>query len=376
MVADLVIFEKENDTQNIIKNYLEDYPEIRTDNIFDDYAAGLRYVKENKPKIILFSMTKDSTACFKIIQKLAEYKTNVIVLSEDFTTSNIIKVLRHGAKDFVSKPIIKKDLQTAISKCVQDDVKVLNKSQIISVFSNKGGIGKTAIAVNLAMELTKLTREKVLLMDLNLPVGDIPTFLDIKPTVSISDVINNSQNDNQNYIKDICCRYKTTDLYILAEPLNIRQPYTITPKQITQLFNYLKNYFSYIIVDMGSAVDKFNLSILDNADMILLTTIINLPLIRNCQRCIDLFQTLNYPENKVKILVNRYLENDEITVNDVEKTLNKTVYWKIPNNYYTVMSSINKGITLSEVNENSNITESFTGLAVKILEDMFEKDIK
>ena len=61
---------------------------------------------------------------------------------------------------------------------------------------------------------------------------------------------------------------------------------------------------------------------------------------------------------------------------DVEKAIKKQVYWKIPNNYYTMMSSINKGIPVSEVNENSNITESFTQLASKITEDMFEQDLK
>ena len=65
-----------------------------------------------------------------------------------------------------------------------------------------------------------------------------------------------------------------------------------------------------------------------------------------------------------------------ISYEGLEKALKKKVYWKLPNNYYTMMSSINKGIPVSEVNENSNITESFTQLASKITEDMFEQDLK
>ena len=126
---------------------------------------------------------------------------------------------------------------------------------------------------------------------------------------------------------------------------------------------------------MGTSVDKLNMTILENSDIILLVTIVNLPLIRNCQRCLDLFGNLEFPANKTKIIINRYLENDEITVEDVEKALNKNVYWKVPNNYFTIMSSINKGIPVSEVNENSNITESFSQLASKLTDDLFETDI-
>ena len=126
---------------------------------------------------------------------------------------------------------------------------------------------------------------------------------------------------------------------------------------------------------MGTSVYKLNMTILENSDIILLVTIVNLPLIRNCQRCLDLFENLEFPANKTKIIINRYLENDEITVEDVEKALNKNVYWKVPNNYFTIMSSINKGIPVSEVNENSNITESFSQLASKLTDDLFETDI-
>jgi pilus assembly protein CpaE len=376
MNTSLIIFEKESTTKDVLLGYLSEFEEIEVTKVFDDYTEGLRYVKTNPAKIILFSMTSDKPTCFKMIKRLSDFGVNVIVLSEDYTTSNIIQTLRYGAKDFVSKPVIKKDLSVALIKCSQENVKVMEKSQIIAVYSNKGGVGKTALATNLAVELTRLTRDKVALVDLNLPIGDITTFLDIKPSVDISEIINNAKGKDNKFILDACCKYKASELYILAEPPHIEQDRTLTPKQIVSLFEILRKAFSYIVVDMGTNVDKLNMTILEHSDMILLTTIVNLPLIRNCQRCLDLFDNLEFPKDKTKIVINRYLENDEITIEDVEKTLDKKIYWKLPNNYLTIMSSINKGVPVSEVNENSNITESFTGLASKITEDLFEADLK
>ena len=369
----LVIFEKDSSVVDIIKGYLPDCGDISVDKVYSDYNKGFKYVKENKSKVVIFSFTPDKMTSLKMISKMSDLGVNVIALSDDYTTSNIIQTLRSGAKDFVAKPIIKKDFIGAIKKCCQDNVKVLNKSQIITVFSNKGGIGKTAIAVNLAYELSKQIRDKVALVDLNLPIGDIPTFLDIRPTIDISEIADNLQNKK---IIDACSQYKSSDMFVLAEPLHIQQNRALNPKQVKNLFNSLRESFSYIVVDMGSVVDKLNMAILQNSDVILLTTVVNLPLIRNCQRCLDLFNNLEIPDSKVKILLNRYLENDEITVTDVEKTLHKPVYWKVPNNYFTMMSSINKGIPVSEINENSNVTDSFSKLASKIADDMFEQDLQ
>lgn len=373
MVTKLVIFEQEEQTVDIIKGYLSGLENIEVDNSFSDYSEGYRYVRENNIKLVLFSVSQAKDTCYRMIKKLFDIGVNVIAMSEDYTTSNIIQLLRCGAKDFVSKPVISKDLLVAIVKCTQEDVKVLKKSQIISVFSNKGGVGKTAVATNLAYEFARLTREKVVLVDLNLPIGDVTTFLDIKPIVDISEVINNT---DKNLVFDACQRYKDSSLYVLAEPPYIEQSRNLSPAQIVKLFDYLREKFSYIVIDMGTNVDKLNMSILEQSDIVLLVTVVNLPLIRNCQRCLDLFENLEFPDSKIKIVINRYLENDEITVEDVEKTLNKQVYWKIPNNYFTIMSSINKAIPVSEVNENSNITESFTMLASKMADDLFENDLK
>ena len=372
MNKNLIIFEKEETSQEIIKSYLAEIPDITIEKIFTEYPAGVKYAKENKPKLAIFAMTSDKTASFKMIKRLADFGINVLVLSEDYTTANIIQTLRYGAKDFVSKPIIKNEFIQSVKKCLAEEVRTMKKSQIISVYSNKGGVGKTVVATNLAVELARLTREKVLLIDLNLPIGDVTTFLDVKPSVNICEIANERAVEN---VKGACRQYKNSSLYVLAEPPYMEQSKMLTASQVVKLFDAVRDLFAYIVIDMGTNIDKANITILEESDVILLVTVVNLPLIRNCQRCLALFANYNIPADKTKILINRYLDNDEITTEDVEKALNKKVYWKIPNNYYTIMSSINKGIPVSDVNENSNITESFSQLASTLIENLFEKEL-
>ena len=137
----------------------------------------------------------------------------------------------------------------------------------------------------------------------------------------------------------------------------------------------LRKVFSYIILDISANIDPNSLKILDKSDMILFTTIVNIPAIRNAQRCLTLFDSRKYNKNKVKIIINRYMENDEIKIEDIETVLDRKIYWKIPNNYFSIMEAINKGVPVNKVNSSSNITENFRELAEKISNEFVEDTI-
>ena len=114
---------------------------------------------------------------------------------------------------------------------------------------------------------------------------------------------------------------------------------------------------------------------MDSSDIILFTTIVNIPAIRNAQRCLNLFRSRRYPKDKVKVIVNRFMDNDEINIEDIENTLGEKVYWKIPNNYFTIMEAINKGVSISEINQTSNIGTNFRDFASKISDDIIEQEV-
>lgn len=371
----IVVLEKDNESVELIKSFLSDNESFEIDKVFENYEEGLMYTLKNSPGAVILSAPGDVKKTQKTIAMLKENNINTILLSSNYSTNLVIQALRAGAKDFISKPIIKKDLINALKKCFNNDNLTTNNSNIISIFSNKGGIGKTAIATNLAVEFARQTREKVVLVDLNLPLGDVTTFINIKPSLSISSAVEKAAHNGAESVFNACKQYKDTSLYVLAEPIYMEEGRTMSPTQIFKLFGYLRESFSYILVDLGTNIDKMNMKILELSDLILLVSIVNLPLIRNCQRCLDLFSNLGYNENKTKIIINRYLENDEINTDDVEKVLNRKIYWKIPNNYFAIMSSINKAMPVCELNENSNVTLSFSGLASKLTEDIIARDV-
>ena len=291
------------------------------------------------------------------------------MLSYDTESDIVIKALRAGAREFLIKPLIEKDFVASVKKMkdlILGNINDTTKCKVITTFSNKGGIGKTSIAVNLAMEIANITKEKVALVDLNMQMGDITTFLNLDPSFDTSYVINNLDRIDETFLLTTLEQYNKTSLYVLADPPDIEQAEIITSEDITTLINILRNVFSYIVIDTTSSFDAKTITALDNSDLILLISIINLPSIRNCQRCFDLFKKLGYSKDKIKLIINRYMDADDIKIEDVEEVLDHKVFFKIPNNYYTIINSINKGIPICDAAPNSNICKSFKQLGAML----------
>ena len=375
-----VIISDEFSTKEVLKLFVSEFDNLETIDDFNNYSDIFNILASSKGKSLLIvdlSTNKIKNLDF-ILQVTKECKNcKVLALSDNPSVELIIEVMRAGAKEFVPVPIIKNEFFEAIKKLVtemNEPVKK-NKCKIISVFSNKGGIGKTSLATNLALELAKITKENIALIDLNFQMGDITTFLDLKPSFNISYMLENLDKINETFLLSTLERYKSTSLYVLADPPYFKQADNIQPRQITRLFDTLKETFSYIIVDAEASFDGKNIAALDNSDLIMLVTVANLPALRNTQRCLELFEKLGYDKEKIKIVVNRYMENDEIKEVDIEKVFSKDIYWKIPNNYFAIMSAINKGIPVSDVNDTTNVSQSYKKLAQQISDNLYRQNM-
>lgn len=345
-------------------DYSEAYKKIANYQGKSILLADLSTYKQQKLELIL-KVTKECKSC------------KVLALSDNPSVDLIIEIMRAGAKEFVPIPIIKSEFFESVNKLLSEfnETKKTNNCKIISVFSNKGGIGKTSLATNLALELSKITKENIALIDLNFQMGDITTFLDLKPSFNISYMLENLDKINETFLLSTLEKYKKTSLYVLADPPYFKQADNIQPRQITKLFNTLKETFSYIIVDAEASFEGKNIAALDNSDLVLLVSVANLPALRNTQRCLELFEKLGYDKEKVKIIINRYMENDEIKEADIEKVLSKKIYWKIPNNYFAIMTAINKGIPVSEINDSTNIARSYKDLAQYISDNLYKQNM-
>ncbi len=376
-----IILSGQERLKEVLKLYLNERDDFELQEDCSDLSE-IYNTLSSLPKSLLIIDLDASTQkkYYDFILKVAEDCPNcrVAAVYENPTIDALVKIMRSGAKEVLSSPVIKGEFFEVLNRIkeqLNDDYQKVNRCRMVTVFSNKGGIGKTSIATNLALELAKTTKENVALIDLNFQLGDITTFMDLKPSFNISYMLKNLDKLNKDFLFNTLEKYKNTSLYVLADPPYFKQAEDISPKQVAKLFEILKETFSYIVVDTDNTFDGKTITALDNSDMLFLVTIVNLPALRNCQRCLDLFEKLGYEDDKIKIVINRYMENDEIKAEDVEKLLAKEIYWKIPNNYFSLMAAINKGVPVSELNPASNVSQSYRELAIHVADTIHRQKL-
>ena len=375
-----VIMSESAQTRELLEKLTHENEKFECLQEINDFSEIFNTLSSVSKSLLIVDVSSNFSKFNEFISNVASVAPNckIIALSDTPSVDLIVKVMRAGAKDFLSLPLIKSEFFETLDRIYKNLTEISgkeNKCRVMTVFSNKGGIGKTSIATNLALELAKITKENVALVDLNFQLGDITAFLDLKPSFNISYMLQNLDKINSEFLLNTVEKYKDTSLYVLADPPYFRQAENISKNQISKLFEKLKETFSYVVVDTDATFDAKTVTALDNSDLIFLVTIVNLPALRNCQRILDLFDKLGYEKEKTQIVINRYMENDEIKEEDVEKVLEKDVYWKIPNNYFTMMSAINKGISVAEVNPESNVAVSYKEFAMSVSDMVYRNKL-
>lgn len=362
----IFIVDKDNITVSIVENYLR---EVNYDFSLEKcgtLSEAKEKIDENVLNLFIVDASENVEQIGTEIDNLEDTFKNCkfIITAYDFKTDNIVRFLRKSKKDFITKPIIKTRFLEIVNEIVEkmtSEQDFSGQGKVISVFSNKGGLGKTTVAVNLGYELARRDRRsKVAIVDMNLFLGDVTTFLDITPPYDLSFLI--EKLDVTKDVVDLTTQYSDSNYYVIADSPYRDYSRNITKEDVVKMLNVLRKKFKYIIIDNSSAITGKTKYILDLSDMILLITESNLPTLNNCKRCLDFFEHIGL-QKKTQIVLNRYSSFDECQKQDVADILQKDIFAVIPNDWQTSSSAINKGITIGETNPFSDIYYSFGELA-------------
>ena len=152
----VVIIDSDNSSRLSLKACLNSFDYIKVLGEFDNLITGYNYIIQEKPAIVFIDICDDTNQALQAIEKISISHRSIMIFvtSEDGGADLIIKTMRAGAREFLLKPFQSKDLKLPLEKAkniINSEKNVGSFGKIFTVFSNKGGIGKTTIATNLAV---------------------------------------------------------------------------------------------------------------------------------------------------------------------------------------------------------------------------------
>ncbi|MGH7771576.1 MAG: AAA family ATPase, partial [Candidatus Binatia bacterium] len=325
------------------------------------------------PVLAVFDLSRDPERAFRIAQeiKLKHSHIHLVMTSPDNNPQIILRAMRSGAEEFFIQPFnwpeVLQSLEGIREKINLQLASSVEHGRIITVFSNKGGVGSTTVATNLAVELATQRQNSVCIVDLVLQFGSVTNFLNLEPSYTILDLVKNLKRIDPLFLDGSLVKH-ASGVRVLAEPFHAEDASGIKPSEIDQILETLVRSFHLVIVDSPKDFDETVSLALDRANLILFVTEMDVPSLKSAHRALELFDRMGIYQKKIRLVLNRYVKSRLMSLESVEKTLGIKVFWTLPNDYPTAIAALNQGLSLQETDPKSGLAKSYQGLAHAVMQ--------
>jgi pilus assembly protein CpaE len=390
----VIIAEGNNQFLDQLVSWLSSEPSIDLVGTVSDGESAVGLARRHRPDIVFMDMNLPDGSGIEATEVITTLLpgTGVIITSEDAAPDSLRRAMIAGAREFVLKSATRLEVVRTVREVHQSGVarRVLSgpgidtpmrdttgplqsqgkrEGQIITLFSPKGGVGETTVAVNLAMALRREQGLQVCLVDGSLPFGDIGVFLDLTPNRSIMDLVVSPEQIDDDYVKGALISHARSGIKVLLAPPRPEMAEMVTADQIRATLTLMRDAFDFTVVDTWHCLDERVLTMLELADKILLCFTLDLTAIKSAKVFLEISELLRFPPEKIVPVLIRSTGTQGIELRDVEVTLGKQIGAQISNDPRTTSRAINEGNPLFLSSPSSPIAQDFRKLAADLVAD-------
>jgi pilus assembly protein CpaE len=289
----------------------------------------------------------DAAAALADTLRVTRPATSVILVRRRVDTSVLAEALRSGMREVVEERDLA-GLGQAVSRASQVWEAVhgptsnegSSHGRQITVFSPKGGVGKTTSAVNLALALNQ-AKQSVCLVDLDLGFGDVAITLQLFPARTLADAIPLEAGLDVDSLDSLLTPHRD-GIHTLVAPVQPDAKDSIPASLVGKVLRLLKSKFDYVVVDTAPSFDEHVLQAIDETDELLLITTLDIPTLKNVKIAVETLDLLNFPKAQRRLILNRADDKVGLSAEKVESTLGMPISASIPTSPQ-VASSTNAG---------------------------------
>ncbi len=379
------------ETRNNLINLLYFERDIEVIDSATRGQEGIDKAKKLQPDIVLMDINMPDmngiTATEKILQQVPGVA--VIIMSVQGEQDYLRQAMRAGAREFLVKPFSGDELVSSIRHVYQDEQSKRRfaptvqynpnmptadggggeetQGEIYSIFSPKGGIGRTTIITNLAVAVKQISKKRVALVDGSLFFGDVGIMMDIRNTKTMNDLQGRMESLDSQLLQDVMLTH-SSQIKVLLAPPKPDQAELITAEDIKKILRELRRNFDYIFVDTyPSLKEETQLSILDMSDYIMTVMTLEMTAIKDVRLFLEVTEILEYPKDKIVLLLNRADSKHGLKAENLESTIGHHFAATLCSSGAALTLSVNRGTPLVIDAPDNPFSKDIESLARKIV---------
>ena len=391
----LVIVDDSQEMRETLKTLLTFNETVRVVGEAANGEEAVERVAELKPDLVLMDINMPGMDGLKATEAIAikSPRTGVIIISVQEEMEYMRRAMSAGAREYLVKPFDSDELFRTINNVVEKErfrwgsvgtgthqPDEPEKGKVITVFSPRGGIGKSLVATNVASELKRETKAKVLALDLSIEFGDVALLLNTHIASTLTNLA-------QTGVAAIDMEYLRSNIHqspqgidVLAAPTKPEFAEMITSGVVSKIIELAREEWDYIVIDTRPTFSGEILAALDLSDEILLLIGGDFLSLKSASLALQVFLSLNYNMDAVKVILNRANCLPNTKVLDLEKGLKKRIDYELPADQDLVLNAINRGVPFVDTNPTGELSKAVRNIVQGILpkedEDTVDKSAK
>lgn len=377
----VLIAAKEREIRDQIRQMLTANERIDIAGAATDGQEAVQMVVQTRPDVAIL---RDNLPIFDALHAgemitLAAPETKTLLVSDRKPAVDTLqKAMKSGLRDWVVYPFEGSSLMKSVlglaelnsrrhSTEFQNATDPQKLPKVIGVTGGKGGVGKTTIATSLAVYLAKENPGKVALVDMYTQFGDVGLMLNLNPTKTLVDMVPLGDEIDLEVVEGHMVEH-SSGIKVLVGSLTPQPLDAITPACVEHVLHVLKRAYTYIILDLPPILHATTLYVLSHAyRMILVTTLFDLPSVRDGKQLYDVVAGDYIPSEKIILVANRASRYDRMHTSDIEKAYGRPVDATIPNDSHLI-TTINRGVPFVTAYSRSPLSNAIATIAESIID--------